>query len=674
MEFDYDVDNYSRKELLDLCDISDDSEVDIISATNMKILQYRDSPQISGFFEDVRDKLLSRREGFENWRDQERVEHAEDEEQSEEDAEEEAGDEKSPFTDDDSIGKGLTAQMLYKKQHQLGSKTPDPFRGNWKLDMTDKTTSSLPVQQQSYLGVNEVKQNPYAQGSINPRVKNMTHRLINVDSQYRSMPGGVSYKYPTPGSSTNYSVTLSETLKNVMSISVSSYEIPYAWIVIDPAKGNNKFVIEATNVSGTDVEFVNPLLPLPSAVSPHDPQDPVELAPGQTMKVCFQLAAGNWNLYEIAYAINAWKETSYGTFSMEMWNSVPAPGATGAANPEDSLFLSINGDGFAEFTNGIGAAPVAPSTFTYKIYFWGDEVGKICSHNCSALSNNYQNSLGWLLGFRTQSVDIGRTTSITAPASVAATAHSIWANETGIVGPSVYTDFAVPPVIAGISSLLHVPSTTTPTPPITPLSSSYISTLPLSHLWFWNISRQIPYLYIVLEDHNRNHNNKGVLNIIPAATVLNLPSYAKPSGIKLAPNGEAGQVCESNEAVDPFVVDGVVEGGIYDDPQHLTRAQLYTIASIKNNRTFRSPYSIPTGPSDSDILAKITLPNFVDLKKFGQFITDHGSSLSLNSRAYFGPVDLDRLTIKLLDNHGNLVNLNNRDWSFTLRVEQLYQF
>ena len=94
---------------------------------------------------------------------------------------------------------------------------------------------------------------------------------------------------------------------------------------------------------------------------------------------------------------------------------------------------------------------------------------------------------------------------------------------------------------------------------------------------------------------------------------------------------------------------------------------------VKNNRTFRSPYSIPTGPSDSDILAKITLPS-LDYSKFGKFIPDNGGSLQLNSRAYFGPVDLDRFTIKLIDNNGNLVNLNNRDWSFTLRVEQLYQY
>ena len=51
-----------------------------------------------------------------------------------------------------------------------------------------------------------------------------------------------------------------------------------------------------------------------------------------------------------------------------------------------------------------------------------------------------------------------------------------------------------------------------------------------------------------------------------------------------------------------------------------------------------------------------------------------GRALSQNTRVYFGPVDIIRLGIRLVDDKGNTVNLNNADWSFTLLVEQLYQF
>ena len=41
-------------------------------------------------------------------------------------------------------------------------------------------------------------------------------------------------------------------------------------------------------------------------------------------------------------------------------------------------------------------------------------------------------------------------------------------------------------------------------------------------------------------------------------------------------------------------------------------------------------------------------------------------------RVYSGPVKIDKLRIRLLDDRGNLVNLHDNDWSFTLIVEQLH--
>ncbi|MHA2082345.1 MAG: hypothetical protein ACXABD_01190 [Candidatus Thorarchaeota archaeon] len=629
-EFDLDANNYSRKELLSLCDIpGDGSDVSIIKATNARILQYGDNPPVKQFFEDIQDKLLGKqKESFENWHNIKDVEGVEEDQEGDEFDEEEQGEEESPFQEDDDIGKGLDAEDIYARQHEMGSDPPVPARSNWKLGITDKTTSSIPVQQQTYLGAREVKQVPFAQGTINPRVKNMTQRIINLDSQYRSMPGGVSYKYPTPGCSTNYSVTLSESLKNAMSITLNSYEIPYSWVGIDPLRGNNKLAIKIEGICGS--------LSSPQVVC----------------WACLTFNAGNWSL-DVIDSVLAYPKSNPSSTSAGSWsytnNSGGEPCTCLLPDPSDASFeLKVTPDGFIELsvthdiiTNGVTKVTV---------YFWGVEVEKNCSHNCTAVSNNYQNSLGWLLGFRTQSVVIYDQAAYLATGANGATASAfpVWARTDGIIGPS------------------------------DPAGSSG------NKLADWKMTQYIPYFYVVLEDHNKNHNNKGVLNIIPAASVLNLPSYAKQTGMKRDKDdgtilvGEDGGVCDSSgskpgDEVQPSYYNGQVVGGIYQDPQHLTQAQLYTIAAIKNNRTFRSPYSVPTGPSDSDILAKITLPS-LDYSKFGKFIPDNGGSLQLNTRAYFGPVDLDRFTIKLIDNNGNLVNLNNRDWSFTLRVEQLYQY
>ena len=55
-------------------------------------------------------------------------------------------------------------------------------------------------------------------------------------------------------------------------------------------------------------------------------------------------------------------------------------------------------------------------------------------------------------------------------------------------------------------------------------------------------------------------------------------------------------------------------------------------------------------------------------------ISLYGNSLMVNKRAYFGPVSIERLRVRLVDNRGNLINLNGRDWSITLKVKQLYQY
>ena len=53
--------------------------------------------------------------------------------------------------------------------------------------------------------------------------------------------------------------------------------------------------------------------------------------------------------------------------------------------------------------------------------------------------------------------------------------------------------------------------------------------------------------------------------------------------------------------------------------------------------------------------------------------SDPGLSNQLNrTREYFGPVDIERLQISLIDEYGRKLDLNNMDWSMTLVFEHLY--
>ena len=52
---------------------------------------------------------------------------------------------------------------------------------------------------------------------------------------------------------------------------------------------------------------------------------------------------------------------------------------------------------------------------------------------------------------------------------------------------------------------------------------------------------------------------------------------------------------------------------------------------------------------------------------------DDGYYTQLNrSRNYFGPVNISKLHISLLDEYGRILNLNNMDWSMALLFECIY--
>jgi len=71
---------------------------------------------------------------------------------------------------------------------------------------------------------------------------------------------------------------------------------------------------------------------------------------------------------------------------------------------------------------------------------------------------------------------------------------------------------------------------------------------------------------------------------------------------------------------------------------------------------------------DENILAKIPMIN----GKLS-FIIDENNNLLAKRRVYNGPVTLRKLYIKIMDKFGNIIDLNNMDFSFTLEVELLYE-
>ena len=160
------------------------------------------------------------------------------------------------------------------------------------------------------------------------------------------------------------------------------------------------------------------------------------------------------------------------------------------------------------------------------------------------------------------------------------------------------------------------------------------------------------YFILVVDDYNNNHLNNGLVNISDTAIKLSLPAYYNT----------ANTICLNPVAN--------LVGITKSSPRTLTQAQLYTVNEIIANRKIATNRT--TGPTTTDVLALIPLRGITALRP--EPYIEFGGNLQTNERTYFGPVDIDRFRVRLLDDKGNVVNLHDNDWSFSLTVEQLYQY
>ena len=71
---------------------------------------------------------------------------------------------------------------------------------------------------------------------------------------------------------------------------------------------------------------------------------------------------------------------------------------------------------------------------------------------------------------------------------------------------------------------------------------------------------------------------------------------------------------------------------------------------------------------NKNILARISLQGNVY-----NFLSKDNFTLITTPRQYFGPVDIQKLQIQLLDEYGRILNLNNMDYSFCLTFQTIYE-
>ena len=163
------------------------------------------------------------------------------------------------------------------------------------------------------------------------------------------------------------------------------------------------------------------------------------------------------------------------------------------------------------------------------------------------------------------------------------------------------------------------------------------------------------YILLELNDFNSNRLNQSVISLdanlakfsYPASTRCNLPAAQDPSSNSSCGKGPPTWRGESLTAVQTYV-----------------RAQILNAQQEAPPHRYRSPVN-------SDIIARIPVRK---IGHYGLLYDNWSEQLNDTAREYFGPVTLKRFRVRLLNDKGYVINLNNMNFSFSLIAEHLYQY
>lgn len=565
---DTDISNYSLSELMAIAGITSDdlTSKTIIQNTNFYISKYKYSdPRLSTFFLEIQNQLLEYSNGL----------------RTGDDAEYPAGEAQTQ--------NWVNNEVLQQGDQNQVDKITDRKQ---KIQLYGDYNHNPMNREQ--LGINNNFNVDVAQDTLNPNLKNTINKLVNIDSQFRQYTGGVET------SSTDFTLDLSETINNALSIKLYSYQLPYSWYTIDVQYGNTCFWI-------TDGKNNVPI----------------------------SIISGNYLPSNFVNFLNvAFIEAGFSNFQGPPPNTPFVSFLTTGPNSATNYPVYYNQ------YNGIitmflyGATYTAPAGSKYTdfqitkntvITFFDPTAKLLCQVNCLNNNNYYNNTLGWIMGYTLPYVNV---------------------SQNGNSGTSV----------------LNLNGT--------------------------------KYLMLIIDDYNQNHINNNLISIAEYSNKIKIPSYYSPDlpyiclkGNPNVSNIEGLVASEEEQALfddNQFNPDGglLIAGKLnveYNStvqvlpsaPRTLTQSQIYTINQIHANNNNNTNYRAKA-PTNNNVFAviQISTPG----TPTGQLMVENGSALQVNIRTYFGPVNIERLRVKLVDDKGNVINLNGSDWCFTLICECLYQY
>jgi hypothetical protein len=563
-----------------------------------------------------------------------------------------------------------------------------PNRGDYISVPNDEGVNQHATQLRQRLMVpNAFAQIPYAQGYRNPTLQNAYISWVNVDSQYREIkPTGTASascsKFPDASgidttvtsptnsifqndSSTDFLFTLQSPITNVLAMTVGSMEVPLSgYYAFSDRYGNTTFEILLND-------------------------KPV---------ACLRIPEGNYDASAIMLVINAELSAAWHIISASSSGSIlfsPYPQLFINASNQKAYFafwphspassLPVKIRWFEKSrcgccidccnrANAILRAKKTESWNTSTPFYKGEKDAKeyLCSDNNTGKKIN--STLGWSLGFRQG------------------------------VSPLEYVNTIVNPVAD--ASLNEIGNKS---------NNAYYGTFGSC---VWN-ALGTKYFILEVDDFNRNRNtgNMGTMTMPSCTEKFKIPSYAKQLSQVYPVCNEKSQTPDSSSneewpqqlpedlpllkrsnplTGEPSKTEPLKFGknekprkGYYENFKRscrkgtpaeefgvkgqdtLTKAQKYTARELSNARA-NSCTNQYHAPQASNILFRFPVERLSSNLQVPLIVPN--SSGMANGRRYFGPVNIEKLRIRLLDDKGNPADFHCADISFSLIMERLYQY
>ena len=669
-EPDFNIDNYGIDELLDIFGISSPLKKEAImkiaaefiekyqelkqtnyveffsKAMNKLVSNYNLVEGILGKVDNILDEVIDNKDTLEE-KAEELLEEAEDlyEQGSEfiQDAKEKMDDFLNP--DVENAGPNVLKNRYFNGQsgpERIGQHVM-PNRGQYISVPEDGVSGHAPQLQQRLMLPNTFSQIPFAQGYRNPTLQNAFISWINVDSQYREFkPTGIesaqcnptqvshfssSNKYEQHDTPTDFLFTLQQPITNVMAMTVGSIEVPLAgYYTFSNAYGNTTF----------------------------------ELIVGNDSPICIRIPEGNYTATRLIELVNTELMHAY---------------VDKAPNFIEMIIDESNQKTYFAFS------PNDPPDYPDIKLRWYNRDRCGCCANCCDINlnlkaNEESNTDSRLI------VDPSGSFNQCLSKNTGKKINSTFGWTMGFrVEESVFTRVFTNLNLVASEKIKDINTAAQP---------YFYGTFSQGT---WN---KLGTKYLILEiddfNHNRNSGVMGTMTMPANRNKFKLPKYAK----------ELSQIypsCDVSGANITSLPDDVNEGekdnrvsdkkfsyenfkrpyrkgtpafeyGIKGQDT-LTAAQKYTMNEIRgtHRRTNLNQYH---APQSSDILFRFPIQRLTENSQ-DPLIVSNSAGIN-NGRRYFGPVTIEKLRVRLLDDKGYPVDLHGGEISFSLILERLYQY